>query len=78
MNNKRYFYFMLILYIILALLFTVYVCISNNKIKTLQNDLNSTQEQVIELQENLEAYSDNYVAMWTTLNNAIAGELEDK
>lgn len=78
MNNKRYFYFMLILYIILALLFIVYVCISNNKIKTLQNDLNSTQEQVIELQENLEAYSDNYVAMWTTLNNAIAGEPEDK
>lgn len=69
---------MLILYIILALLFTVYVYISNNKIKTLQNDLNSTQEQVIELQENLEAYSDNYVAMWTTLNNAIAGEPEDK
>lgn len=78
MNNKRYFYFMLILYIILALLFTVYICISNNKIKKLQNDLNSTQEQVIELQENLEAYSDNYVAMWTTLNNAIAGEPEDK
>ena len=78
MNNKRYFYFMLILYIILALLFTVYVCISNNKKKTLQNDLKSTQEQVIELQENLEAYSDNYVAMWTTLNNAIAGEPEDK
>lgn len=78
MNNRRYFYFMLILYIILALLFIVYVCISNNKIKTLQNDLNSTQEQVIELQENLEAYSDNYVAMWTTLNNAIAGEPEDK
>ena len=38
-------------------------------VSNLEDRLKDTQEKLIEVQEQLEAYSDNYVALWNTINN---------
>lgn len=38
-------------------------------VSDLETRLINTQDKLIELQEQLEAYSDNYVALWNTINN---------
>lgn len=40
-----------------------------NKVDTLETNITSMQENINELNEELEAYRDNYVALWTTINN---------
>ena len=51
------------------------ICISlfyfklKNKVDTLETNITSMQENINELNEELEAYRDNYVALWTTINN---------
>lgn len=41
----------------------------NEKIDDLQSQVNSLKQETTELSESLEAYSDNYVALWNTINN---------
>lgn len=48
------------------------------KMKDLDKRITQQENNLQEVQTNMEGYIDNYVAMWTTLNNAIAGEPEDK
>lgn len=64
------------LYKLLILLMAVcLICISlfyfklKNKVDTLETNITSMQENINELNEELEAYRDNYVALWTTINN---------
>lgn len=38
-------------------------------VSNLEDRLKDTQEKLIEVQQQLEAYSDNYVALWNTINN---------
>lgn len=40
-----------------------------NKVDILETNITSMQENINELNEELEAYRDNYVALWTTINN---------
>ena len=37
--------------------------------KDINKELDGLQSEVIELKQSLEAYSDNYVALWNTINN---------
>ena len=62
-----------------------YFFVSIFKILDLKETVNKQEQQITELktsiedlQVNMEGYIDNYIALWTTLNNAIAGEPEDK
>ena len=48
------------------------------KVEDLNDKIVQQENSLQEVQTNMEGYIDNYVAMWTTLNNAIAGEPEDK
>lgn len=41
----------------------------NEKIDDLQSQVNSLKQETTELSESLESYSDNYVALWNTINN---------
>lgn len=37
--------------------------------KDINKELDGLQSEVIELQQSLEAYAENYVALWNTINN---------
>lgn len=49
-----------------------------SRVEDLNDRIVQQENSLQEVQTNMEGYIDNYVAMWTTLNNAIAGEPEDK
>lgn len=70
---------------IIIIAFIVITFVSIFKILDLKETVNKQEQQITELktsiedlQVNMEGYIDNYIALWTTLNNAIAGEPEDK
>lgn len=70
---------------IIIIAFIVITFVSIFKILDLKETVNKQEQQITELktsiedlQANMEGYIDNYIALWTTLNNAIAGEPEDK
>lgn len=68
MNKKLY-------ELLILLMAMCLICISlfyfklKNKVDTLETNITSMQENINELNEELEAYRDNYVALWTTINN---------
>lgn len=73
-----------VIYIAFVVVITV-LCVMMYHVATLkrtvneqQQTINQLQSNLYELQTNMEGYMDNYIALWTTLNNAIAGEPEDK
>ena len=83
MNNKTKNLIVATYIIIIA--FIVITFVSIFKILDLKETVNKQEQQITELktsiedlQVNMEEYIDNYIALWTTLNNAIAGEPEDK
>lgn len=41
----------------------------NEKVNILQSQVDSLKQEALNLSESLEAYSDNYVALWNTINN---------
>ena len=83
MNNKTKNLIVATYIIIIA--FIVITFVSIFKILDLKETVNKQEQQITELktsiedlQVSMEGYIDNYIALWTTLNNAIAGEPEDK
>lgn len=83
MNNKTKNLIVATYIIIIA--FIVITFVSIFKVLDLKETVNKQKQQITELktsiedlQVNMEGYIDNYIALWTTLNNAIAGEPEDK
>lgn len=83
MNNKTKNLIVATYIIIIA--FIVITFVSIFKVLDLKETVNKQEQQITELktsiedlQVNMEGYIDNYIALWTTLNNAIAGEPEDK
>lgn len=83
MNNKTKNLIVATYIIIIA--FIVITFVSIFKVLDLKETVNKQEQQITELktsiedlQVNMEGYIDNYIALWTTLNNAVAGEPEDK
>lgn len=83
MNNKTKNLIVATYIIIIA--FIVITFVSIFKVLDLKETVNKQEQQITELktsiedlQVNMEGYIDNYIALWITLNNAVAGEPEDK
>ena len=71
-NCKTYSKIIAVLVVIILILITGLVIMKAAEMKAvanLEDRLKDTQEKLIEVQEQLEAYSDNYVALWNTINN---------
>ena len=83
MNNKTK--NLIVATYIIMIAFIVITFVSIFKVLDLKETVNKQEQQITELktsiedlQVNMEGYIDNYIALWTTLNNAVAGEPEDK
>ena len=71
-NCKTYSKIIAILVALILILVTGLIIMKATEMKAVSNledRLKDTQEKLIEVQEQLEAYSDNYVALWNTINN---------
>lgn len=71
-NCKTYSKIIAVLVVLILILITGLVIMKAAEMKAvanLEDRLKDTQEKLIEVQEQLEAYSDNYVALWNTINN---------
>lgn len=71
-NCKTYSKIIAVLVALILILVTGLIIMKATEMKAVSNledRLKDTQEKLIEVQEQLEAYSDNYVALWNTINN---------
>ena len=71
-NCKTYSKIIAVLVVLILILITGLVIMKAAEMKAVSNledRLKDTQEKLIEVQQQLEAYSDNYVALWNTINN---------
>ena len=71
-NCKTYSKIIAVLVVLILILITGLVIMKATEMKAVSNledRLKDTQKKLIEVQEQLEAYSDNYVALWNTINN---------
>ena len=71
-NCKTYSKIITVLVVLILILITGLVIMKATEMKAVSNledRLKDTQEKLIEVQQQLEAYSDNYVALWNTINN---------
>lgn len=71
-NCKIYSRIIAVLVALILILVTGLIIMKATEMKAVSNledRLKDTQEKLIEVQEQLEAYSDNYVALWNTINN---------
>lgn len=71
-NCKTYSKIIAVLVVLILILITGLVIMKATEMKAVSNledRLKDTQEKLIEVQQQLEAYSDNYVALWNTINN---------
>ena len=68
MNKELYKLLMLLMAMCLICISLFYFKLKN-EVDTLETNITSMQENINELNEELEAYRDNYVALWTTINN---------
>lgn len=71
-NCKTYSKIIAVLVVLILILITGLVIMKAAEMKAvanLEDRLKDTQEKLIEVQQQLEAYSDNYVALWNTINN---------
>lgn len=66
MKNKSKFNIIVIIILLFMVIFNISITIDCIKINS---ELDRIQKEVEELLESLEAYSDNYVALWNTINN---------
>ena len=70
-NCKTYSKIIAVLVALILILVTGLIIMKATEMKAvsdLETRLINTQNKLVELQEQLEAYSDNYVALWTTIN----------
>lgn len=76
MKKKTFYLYILfiIIYAYIAINFVLYLY----TFKEHETKIQQLESEVTELQTQVDGYIDNYIALWTTLNNAIAGEPEDK
>lgn len=80
-RKNRKFEYMISLIIIFVLYFIgdlIFCFQVESKIQKLQENIYTLENKIVELDEQIEAYSDNYVALWTTLNNITNNKVEDK
>ena len=71
-NCKTYSKIIAVLVALILILVTGLIIMKATEMKAVSNledRLKDTQKKLIEVQEQLEAYSDNYVALWNTINN---------
>lgn len=71
-NCKTYSKIIAVLVAVILVLVTGLIIMKATEMKAvsdLETRLINTQEKLIEVQQQLEAYSDNYVALWNTINN---------
>lgn len=71
-NCKTYSKIIAVLVALILILVTGLIIMKATEMKAvanLEDRLKDTQEKLIEVQQQLEAYSDNYVALWNTINN---------
>ena len=71
-NCKIYSRIIAVLVALILILVTGLIIMKATEMKAVSNledRLKDTQEKLIEVQQQLEAYSDNYVALWNTINN---------
>lgn len=78
MKKQVSIYVICILIFVCLILMNILLFNMLGKMKDLDKRITQQENNLQEVQTNMEGYIDNYVAMWTTLNNAIAGEPEDK
>lgn len=78
MKKQVLIYVICILIFVCLILMNILLFNILGKMKDLDKRITQQENNLQEVQTNMEGYIDNYVAMWTTLNNAIAGEPEDK
>ena len=78
MKKPTLIYVLLILAFVCMILINVVLFNLVRKVDELDNRIKQQENSLYELQINMEGYIDNYIALWTTLNNAVAGEPEDK
>lgn len=78
MKKPTLIYVLLILAFVCMILINVVLFNLVRKVDELDNRIKQQENNLYELQTNMEGYIDNYIALWTTLNNAVAGEPEDK
>lgn len=71
-NCKTYSKIIAILVAIILVLVTGLIIMKATEMRLVSNletRLKDTQDKLIEVQDQLEAYVDNYVALWNTINN---------
>lgn len=71
-NCKTYSKIIAVLVALILILVTGLIIMKSTEmqaVSNLEDRLKDTQEKLIEVQQQLEAYSDNYVALWNTINN---------
>lgn len=71
-NCKTYSKIIAILVAIILVLVTGLIIMKATEMRSVSNletRLKDTQDKLIEVQDQLEAYVDNYVALWNTINN---------
>ena len=71
-NCKTYSKIIAVLVAVILVLVTGLIIMKATEMKAvsdLETRLINTQEKLIEVQQQLEAYSDNYLALWNTINN---------
>lgn len=71
-NCKTYSKIIAILVAIILVLVTGLIIMKATEMRAVSNletRLKDTQDKLIEVQDQLEAYVDNYVALWNTINN---------
>lgn len=55
-------------YVVLIII-AICILLFSNIIEDLEKEIKSLKEDMIEMQQEMEAYRDNYTALWVTVNN---------
>lgn len=58
-----------ILKYVVLIIIAVCILLFCNIIEDLEKEVKSLKEEMVEMQQEMEAYRDNYTALWVTVNN---------